>query len=277
MHADGHQFVVDLTPTQWLNENAVNVLSNHTPLPHPHEATHLRIIILDAPITPNKRPPTPRRPLPPKQATPPLARIPPLPRRAAPHAKQHRRNEEAHGGRPRKPQRLLPHPCHLPGLSPPIPPLHHPRRNQARRDGLEQRRQRRVHRGHVGAQPRAQRQRRRQQREHGEDERDHVEGEGEAAEVVVVVCADEGRGHADGGVEVVAVRRVEGERGHDGAAVGVAVGAGHAADAEEGPAGRVAGVGDAARGGLQEVDLVDWVVLRRAGEDDEELEEDASG
>lgn len=89
--------------------------------------------------------------------------------------------------------------------------------------------------------------------------------------------ADELRGNSDGGVEVMVIRRVEGQGRDDGTAVGVPVVRVDAADAEEGPSRRISSVRDAVGGGLQEIDLVFWVCLGCAGQDDEELEKDAAG
>lgn len=57
----------------------------------------------------------------------------------------------------------------------------------------------------------------------------------------------------------------------------MAVGRVSAADGEVGPSRRVAGVGDAVCGGLEEVEDVDGRALDCAAQDDEELEDDSAG
>lgn len=128
----------------------------------------------------------------------------------------------------------------------------------------------------VTAQTRAQSQQTSEQRASSEEQRNQVEGEHEPREVKVHVCPDKLLRHALGGAKVA--RRVEGQRGHNGAAVRVVARGGvAAADGEEGPSRGVARVADAVCGGLQEVELVDGGGVDGAGEDGEELHYDASG
>ena len=131
--------------------------------------------------------------------------------------------------------------------------------------------------GQVAPEARAQRQKTGEQRADGEEEGDQVEGEHEPREVEVHVCPDELLRHAVGGAKVA--RRVKRQRRDDGSAVRVEARAGiAAADGEEGPAGGVAGAGDAGdTGGFEEVELVYGRAGYGAGEDGEELEEDAAG
>lgn len=108
----------------------------------------------------------------------------------------------------------------------------------------------------------------------GEEEGDQVEGEHEAGKVEVVVRSEEGLRHVLLGVEVA--RRVKGQRGNRTSTVGVVVVGADAADGEEGPARRVASVGNAVRRGLEEVKAVLGAAVDGAGQDDEPLEEQAS-
>ena len=157
-----------------------------------------------------------------------------------------------------------------------VTPLHCPRRHEGCGKGLEAQRKERVEACEVGAKAGAGREDAGEEGPDGEEERDQVEGEHEARQVEVVVCADELRGHTDGGVKVISVWGVERERGDGGAAVGVAVVGVDAADAEEGPSGWVAGVWYAVGRALQEIDLVFWVCFYGTRENDEELQKDTA-
>lgn len=90
------------------------------------------------------------------------------------------------------------------------------------------------------------------------------------------MCANELLRDAVGGAKVPG--RVEGQSGHDGAAVFIMASGGvGAANGEESPARGVAGVSDAVGGGLQEVEEVDRGAGDGAAQNDEELEDDAAG
>ena len=110
----------------------------------------------------------------------------------------------------------------------------------------------------------------------GEEQGNQVESKHEPREVEVHVCSDKLLRHTLAGAEVA--RRVEGQRGHNGAAVGVESRAGiGAADGEEGPSRGVARGGDAGCGCLEEVEFVDGRRVDGAGEDGEDLQHNSSG
>jgi len=94
-----------------------------------------------------------------------------------------------------------------------------------------------------------------------EEERDEIEGEHEAGEVVVVVRSDKLLWHILSGAKVA--RRIEWQSRNRVPAVSiVSVLWVDAADGEKGPAGGIAGVGDSANiVGFKEVELVLWIAI----------------
>lgn len=137
------------------------------------------------------------------------------------------------------------------------------------------------HASEVCAQTRAESEKAEQERDDGEEEGDQVEGKHESAQKVVPISADELLRDAGVCIEVLLAGRVEWERRMDWSAITI-VAANNAAEGEESPARRVGDMSVCATcyaigGGLEEVDLIQWGALHGAGQDDEELEDDAAG
>lgn len=137
-----------------------------------------------------------------------------------------------------------------------------------------------VQAGEVCAKTSAERKQASEEGDDGEEQRDQVEGEHEAAEVVVLVSANELLRDIVVGAEVP--RRIK-RQSWDGAATVHAVAVVCAANREEGPSRRVAdhltAAGDAIGACLEEVDISQRHagVCRDAGEDDEELKDNTAG
>lgn len=147
-------------------------------------------------------------------------------------------------------------------------------RHESSGQSLEEERDGGVQAGQVRAETRAQCEQAREQSDDGEEKRNQVEGEHESAQVVVVASTDERLGNTLGGAKVA--RWVKRQRCLRVAAVGV-VAILHTAKGEEGPSCWVPrGSIDVVRGRLEEVHVVERARIGGAGENDEELEQDAS-
>ena len=134
-----------------------------------------------------------------------------------------------------------------------------------------------VETGKVGTETEAQGQSAGEEGDNGEEQSDDVESKHESAQVEELVGANELLGDVGFGAEVA--RRVEGQGSLSTTAesiLAVVV----AAEGEESPASRVTelpAARDAVGGGLEEVGVSDWAGVDGSGEDDEELEHDATG
>lgn len=131
--------------------------------------------------------------------------------------------------------------------------------------------------GKVGTETEAQGERAGEEGDDGEEQGDDVESKHEPAQVEELVGANELLGDVVLGAEIA--RRVERQRSLSVTAERI-LAAVCAAEGEESPAGRVAefpATGDAVGGGLEEVGVSDWGSIDGSGEDDEELEHDATG
>ena len=131
--------------------------------------------------------------------------------------------------------------------------------------------------GKVGTETEAQGESAGEEGDDGEEQGDDVEGKHEPAQVEELVGADELFGNVVFGAEVA--RRVEGQSSLSVTAESI-LAAVCATESEESPAGRVAellATRDAIGGGLQEIGVSHWGRVDCSGEDDEELEHDATG
>lgn len=148
-------------------------------------------------------------------------------------------------------------------------------RHKCSSERLEEERNDGHHAGKVRPEPGANGQDAYEEGDDGEEEGDDVEGPSESAEVVVFVRANERARYTSRRAEVGG--RAESLRSMNLAAVGIAA-AVDAADGEVGPARGIGCAGDARGISLEEVDEVDGrLVDVRAGQDDEECQNDAAG
>lgn len=144
-------------------------------------------------------------------------------------------------------------------------------------EGLEEEGNGCVETGKVGTETEAQGESAGEEGDDGEEQGDDVEGKHEPAQVEELVGANELFGNVVLGAEVA--RRVEGQSSLSVTAECILATV-CAAECEESPAGRVAellATRDAVGGGLEEVGVSDWAGVDSSGEDDEELEHDATG
>lgn len=191
-------------------------------------------------------------------------------------AEEHSGDEKASHGAPGEAVGLLAERGAVAAFIEGIATFNSPGGHQSSGQCLEEERNRRVQAGEIPAKSAAQGQQACEQRADGEEEGDQVEGPHEAGQVVVLVCPNELTRYIRGGAEVP--RRIKRQRGHYAAAIGVVAFGVGAANGEEGPSRGIPRAGDAADvAGLEEVDLVLGAAVYGAGEDDEELEEDAAG
>jgi hypothetical protein len=144
-------------------------------------------------------------------------------------------------------------------------------------ESLEEEGNGRVKTGKVGTETEAQSQSAGEEGDNGEEQGDDVERKHESAQVEELVGANELLGDVVLGAEVA--RRVEGQGSLSATAESISAVV-VAAEGEESPASRVTelpATRDAVGGGLEEVGVSDWASVDGSGEDDEELEHDATG
>jgi hypothetical protein len=150
-------------------------------------------------------------------------------------------------------------------------------RHERSGESLEEERNGGVETGEVCAETEAQGQSAGEEGDNGEEQGDQVEGEHESAQVPELVGANELRGDVVLSAEVA--RRVKGQRSA-GAATECVLAILFAAERKECPARRVAELvasGNAVCRSLEEVGVSDWAGVDDAGEDHEELEDNAAG
>lgn len=144
-------------------------------------------------------------------------------------------------------------------------------------EGLEEEGNGCVETGKVGTETEAQGESAGEEGDDGEEQGDDVEGKHKSAQVEELVGANELFGNVVLSAEVA--RRVEGQSSLSVTAECILATV-CAAECEESPAGRVAellATRDAVGGGLEEVGVSDRARVDSSGEDDEELEHDATG